>query len=510
MNRTATALVLCALLLGCEPGTPSNGCEADPGTFYVDASRAKGLGDNACDGGSLAAALASGRKVVELVSDLTATETLKIPVGVTLQGRASGVLLKIRCPQADCVRFEGGGTLRRLELTGGGKNGVVATVGAVNIEDAKISGMKGDGLHVEGAVGILVQKTAIIDNAGRGIYAKGIGSLSVIDPVYAPKPFDATGKLGVIDPVYSPASVISGNGQGGIAVIDPVYSPKADKYADAILVQSTLLKGNGRYGIGVWGSALKLANSAILDTKVNASGPWADGLLVAKGNQPHEPAMILVQDDTVIDGSGRTGILVTYDTDVKIDGRVQNSGLGGVWVHGAKSKVTLSKTAVIFGNRAVGVVATKGADLQVEGATIAASVLHKVSKETEMGDGVGVYNGARATIRNAKLLDNARAAIVVHSAKQNAQGEADVVVEGCEMHGSQHTFVINGAPVPLSATADKNDAESSASKGSSGGGSSGGSAAKSSGYSDNASLPVQTGYCDGEDLDESGECVSTP
>ena len=123
-----------------------------------------------------------------------------------------------------------------------------------------------------------------------------------------------------------------------------------------------------------------------------------------------------------------------------------------------------------------------------------------------MGDGVGVYNGARATIRNAKLLDNARAAIVVHSAKKNAQGEADVVVEGCEMQGSQHTFVINGAPVPLSATADKNDAESSESKGSS----SGGAGAKNSGYSDNASLPVQTGYCGGEDPDESGECVSTP
>lgn len=519
---TTTAFAVCVALVACDLGgesglQPTFGCLSDAATFYVSATADEanpGTGATSCDGGTLEAALASAKTTIHLSGDaFTLQKTLVLADGQTLSGDREKTV--VTCPtDADCVRLQKSGVVRGVQLKDGGGHGVVGGGTSVSVEDSKITGMKGDGLHAEGPVSILVQKTEISGNAGRGIYAKGIGSLSVIDPVYSPKAFLSDTPIGVIDPVYQPASVIADNGQGGIAVIDPVYSPKSDKFSDAISVTNTMIRGNGRYGIGLWGSALSLSNSVITTTKTTKGGPWADGLLVAKGSKTTELAAILVQDSSVISGNGRTGILVATSAKVDVAGRVQNNGLGGIWAHGDKTVVTLGKATMIHGNRAVGVVVTQGADLQLDGSTIAASKLHQFAGETSMGDGIGVYNGARATIRNAELLDNERAAIVVHSAKKNGSGEADVVVDGCNMSGSEYTFVINGAPVPAAAAAENNKAESSSdntgTSSSSSSGSSSGGQAKSNGYTSNASLPVQTGYCEGKDPDESGECTAEP
>ena len=516
MKRSTLAWILCTVAAGCELGGGSSNvapdtCRRDGGTFYVGGA---GAGDSSCAPGSIEDALKSGKLTLEVTADVELKGTVELPDGGALQGPKSGKAPTIRCPaDQDCVRLKGEGTVARVTLTGGGGHGVVGGTNAVKVIDARIEKMKGDGVHFEGKSAILVQSSAIVGNLGRGIYAKGIGGIAVIDPVYAPKPFSKDSPIGVIDPVYSPKSEISGNGQGGIAVIDPVYAPKSDIAAEPVVITSTLIKDNGRYGIGLWSAPLQLVNSAVVGTVAGKSGPWADGVLVAKGAQAGKVA-ILVQDGALIASNGRTGLLVTHDAAVTVAGQVSSNGLGGIWAHGGGTKVTLPKTALVHGNKAVGVVVTKGADLDVSDAEISKSKLHEVAKGTEMGDGVGVYNGARATLRNAKLLNNERAAIVVHAAKQNSQGEADVVVEGCEMKGGAYSFVINGAPVPLAAAADKNDAESAGQAGGSSssgsGSSSGGSGSKHNGYADNASLPVQTGYCDGKDPDESGSCTADP
>ena len=500
---TAIAHLAAALLIGCVPTDDGGTTTVVPADSIHVAPNGTGDGSSATRPTTLTKALeaANGRPIVLAGGTYDAGAGILVQKDATILGSGADKTT-ITCAAAEaCLTVENAKVrVEKIALKDGKGHGVVARSGAdVTVSDASISGMKKDGVHAETAKMITLFSSKIIGSAGRGLYAKGTGKIAVIDPVYAPTPRNDGGKVGVIDPVYAPKSEISGNGQGGIAVIDPVYSPKADVAEIAILVQSTLIKGNGRYGLGIWGGSAKVLKSAIVGSKVDdAAGPWADGILVAAGSENANKA-ILVQLDidaqSVVLDNARTGVLVSTKAQVAISADVSNNGLGGTWAMADGTRLSIDEKAAYSSNAMVGVVVSKGADLLMKGTSVKDTKLHTTSTGAKVGDGVGIYDGARATIEDANLVDNARAAIVVHAAKKNASGEADVVVKGCKMTGGQHTFVINGAPVPAAAASKRNSADGNQS----------GSSGKTDGYSSNANLPVQTGYCDGY-----GESKCTP
>lgn len=502
-RRTALPIALVGLLFGClgdEPpttGAAPTGCAATAagGLFVTPDGNAR---DGCASATTLQAALADPGHRPIVLSEGTFKGPIVADYAISIVGAGSDKTT-IEADGDAVIKLTGTGNAKivGVAISGTAKAGILVQSGGLELVKVLISGLAGDGVHAEGSGAIRIETSVLKDNAGRGLYAKGTGPIAIIDPVYAPIPRQGTDKVGIIDPVYAPGSQIAGNKQGGIAIIDPVYSPKADLPTSGILVQSTLITGNGRYGIGLWSAGVIVQKSAIIGSVAGKDGPWADGIVVAKGATERAGIVVQVGKDSVVLDNARTGILTTGDVQLEVAGDVSANGLGGVWAQGANTSILVQDGAALIGNKAVGVVAAGGAALTMTAARVSQTRLIEVSKGTSMGDGVGIYNGSKGTITNAKLIDNERAAVVVHSAGKNSAGEADVVVDGCEMKGGQYTFVINGAPVPEAAMAAKNDAQSAGSGGTSTGG---------NGYQDNADLPVQADYCSAY----SSGCTSAP
>lgn len=113
-----------------------------------------------------------------------------------------------------------------------------------------------------------------------------------------------------------------------------------------------------------------------------------------------------------------------------------------------------------------------------------------------MADGIGVYQGASATLNNTFLLDNPRAAVVVHQANERPDGSADVTLEGCTLKGGTHTAVFNGTEIPSSAAAANNKATT------------GEGGAVGDGYVAKGSLEVMGAYC--PDGGAASSCTPSP
>ncbi len=416
------------------------------------------------------------------------------------------------------ISGKGSSEVRGLTVKGAAKRGIVVDQTAISLGGVFVDGIGGTGIHVTGSPTVDLIGSRINESAGVGLIAKNTGKVGIIDPIYLPAPRVADGKVGIIDPAFSPSSSIQGNKGGGVAIIDPIYNPsKNDEAAFAhLLIKATDIDGNGGFGVALYGAGAIIERSAIRNTIKAAKGPWADGILVAKGKSAQTPDLRIDETSMVLDNA-RTGVLVLGPSNVIIDGEISGNGFCGSWAGNPGAVVRVRAKATLHGNKMVGITVSKGADLQVHGATISGTremTLTGPDGSVKVADGIGVYDGARATVMKAHLSGNARAALVIHAAAQkkddagnvvvdnSGNPELDVQVEGCLLKGNKFGIVVNGSTAPPAfAAANTREVKDSDDKNN---GPSNGGKVKPAQDPNQDDLGVQTEFCAGDNGGDEG------
>ncbi len=531
-DRRLALLFACLSLIGaCDPSGADTGgdvCGADAyahttgDAVYVSASCAALSGGGTANG-SLAKPFADLSGAIAAATPgqtiLVAAGTYAGPVlladGVHLIGAGSD-RTTVAATGDHVVRITGSAStaVSGVSIQGGATTGISVTMASVIFDDVIVAGMAGNGIDIEGSATVDLKSTALIGNGGVGLVARGTGKVSIIEPTFSPVPTGGTDVIGIIEPTFSPKSHIADNSGGGIAIIEPTFAPKGDDVEEAALVvRSTDIDGNGRFGIGLWSAGARIEKSAIRNTIRGAKGMFADGILVAAAKNAAAaavPVKITIDAESLLVGQKRTGILVTTATNLTVAGVVAANGQCGIWASGASTVVHVSAGAMLHGNGMVGVAVSKGADLRVDGATIQQTTLFDTGAGGEdgaMGDGIGVYDGARATIANTELRDNTRAAIVIQNPAETINGDPDVLIEGTVVVGGKYGVVLNGAPMPESMAAgyERGDGDAKSDE-SDAGANDPGQDAGAGGGTDTApafgapagDLPVETSMCDAE------------
>ncbi|MCO4760955.1 MAG: hypothetical protein KC502_05585 [Myxococcales bacterium] len=434
-----------------------------------------------------------------------------LPEGVHLVAALNGTVV-IRGGAGVVVDGKGVTTIRGVVVDAAVDAGIEATGGSLRLEKVVVrkttsSGKLGHGVVASELARLTLISTQLLDNKGLGLLARKTSKVQIIEPIYLPSPRNAAGKFGIIEPIYQPQSQISGNGLGGVAIIEPIYSPVG---SPNVLVDSTHIANNGGFGVGLWGASARISNSAIVHTKVGPGGPWADGVMLVGGLSGGKSVGVQIDARSVIANNRRTGVSMLTRASLQVGADISRNRLCGIWA-GAASLVTVTGDAGLGGNTLVGVAVAEGADLFLDGATVSGTVAQSLGSRganTDAGDGIGVFDGARATIRNAQLKNNARAAVLVHQPKKKADGSPDVEITGSLMTGSKYAVVVNGSPAPSYAAsnqyqaADDTDTNGSGEQGSgSSGGRNAGNPPESPEDKTNASMPVKTKICE-----DGGEC----
>ena len=479
-RRCSTIALVAIAILGCEAnGSGGPAAAPDPCGYALGMESALHVSESCgVDGGD--GSLASPYKTLaDATKAAQAGDTIALAPGAYVGGveLAAGINLvgllddhvTISGDGEHVLKISGKGSteVRGLTVMGTAKRGIVVDQTAISLGGVHVKGVGGTGVHVTGSPTVDLIGSRISASAGVGLIAKGTGKVGIIDPIYLPSPRVADGKVGIIDPIYAPGSSIQGNQGGGVAIIDPIYSPaKTDELSVAhLLVKATDIDANGGFGIALYGAGAIIERSAIRNTIKGAKGPWADGILVAmgKGKAAQTPDIHIDESSLVLD-NGRTGVLVMGPSKVLVDGEISGNKFCGAWAGNPMSLFHVRAKATLHGNKMVGLTVSKGADLRVDGATISGTTVMMLKNAKgevmKVADGIGVYDGARATVKKAHISGNARAAVVIHAAaqKKDADGnglvdargnpELDVQIEGCTMTGNKHGIVVNGAPEP--------------------------------------------------------------
>lgn len=424
-----------------------------------------------------------------------------LPAGVHLAALTKGTVTLRGGPG---LRVDGDGdtTVQGLVVSEARGAGVMIGEGAARLVDVTVEkatkdgALPGHGVVAEGTASLILTRTTLTANAGLGLLAKGTGRVAIIEPIYEPSPRGKDGKFGIIEPIYLPTSRIVGNGLGGVAIIEPIYSPTAPN----LRLESTLVSGNQGFGVGLWGASASVVNSAVVSTRVGPGGPWADGVLFAKGVDGQDVTVTIDARSVVLDNA-RTGVAMLARGTLAAAADISGNSLCGVWA-GSSGSVSLSSEAVFGRNVLAGVAVSDGASLEMTGATVRGTVAADIGArgdDAQAGDGIGVFDGARATITNVNLVGNARAGVLVHQAATKDDGTPDVTITGSTVTGGKYAVVVNGTPAPSFAANNKyqRDAEEGTDSGQSSGG--GGTAQPGSSAPDdldNADVPVKTSICD--------------
>lgn len=466
MSRSRLVLLAAAVLVAairCVPETDLPGSDPYPTVtgpaLYISASSGSGNGDGtkAKPFALIAQALPHISGAVTLVVDAgTYAEQVAIAGGVSIVGVAKDRVL-LTPPGGVGISVTGAGTtlIEGLTVQGAKGFGIRIEKASATLRNVVVTGTVADGadkpghgiaLQQTGAVS--VQNSSLTANAGTGLIAWGCGPIAIIDPLFAIPPVsgvNAGSKIGIIDPLFLPRSEVKGNAAGGIAIIDPLFSPTAS--APNLIVQTTSISANGRYGIAVYGASLSVQTSAISGTK---GSDMADGILVAPGSTAASTApAISVDKGSIVTGNGRSGLLVVGPAQAEIGGEFSLNGRGGVWAQHAAASVHLNADAHLARNKMVGAAASGGASLTIDGATIRETqgfdyTPAGASVPVSLADGVGIYAGAHGRIAGAQLIDNPRAAVLGRDCAVQNDGTADLLVSGCTISGSKYGVVVHG------------------------------------------------------------------
>lgn len=514
MPRSLTRIAtLCALLAGCDLGgtttTSGGGCKNGTGidlaalgvTGQVTFVGPSSCGRFGADGSAalpLAGLAAIGQAstkgtIVLLAGDYD--EALTIDGDVTIVGSEPR---GVRLHKTVTLTGSGTATVRGIDVVQASGVGIAASGVEVVLDDVRVEGISasasaaGHGVQLNGVPSATLRSTTVRGAAGVGVLAKGSGAISIVEPIFVKAPRSVGDeKIGIVEPIFQPAALIADNGQGGIAIVEPIFAPKGDEASPALSMRGVEVRANTGFGVALFGADAKIEASAIHDTALGATAAWADGVQMLAGKTERVGSLV-IDADSVITGNARSGVVVLTLASVKVAAEISDNAFVGLWVNGKGSVIETDAKAVFWGNVLCGVGATGGADLRMNGSRVGHTHGKDIGAEgvdRMVGDGVGVFDGARATIENAQFVDNDRAAVLVHAAATKSDGTVDVEIDGTTFVGGKYAVVVNGAAVP--AMADSNAYEPSGSQ-------SGGSTptdAPANKAETSGGVPAQTGFC---------------
>ena len=463
-ERRWAPLFAAALVAACTDTSP---CEpvvfpgAPSGALFVDAACAAASPDGSASApfSSIAAAVeraGPGGVVVVGAGEYT-VEVVLVP-GLKLLGVAADKVI-IRPPAGKRgIVAEGTGAdvlIQGVTVQGATRVGVASSGPALSLVGVQVKGTTaakgepgtGHGVAVVGAGGLRMEACVVSGNSGIGVGAWGSGPVAIIDPL-----FDGGARSGgasIIDPLFQPASSISGNDGGGVAIIDPLFSTaKADEASSSSLrLEATSVSANKGFGVAVYGGTVNIARTAITGTTAADSGA-ADGLLLANGADAARQGGAQVGDAVVIADNGRAGLLAAARATVSVAALIRGNAMGGVWAQGAGAAVTLSAKARLAENQLVGAAVTAGARVAADGARVEQTKARKWQdpgggEPAEIGDGVGVFSGGRATLQKCAFSGNSRAAVLAHHAGVGASGDLELAVSASTFAGGKYGIVVN-------------------------------------------------------------------
>jgi len=465
-----SSLLLCACQF--EDGGPCDVVSfptANGAAIHVSASCGSAAGDGSrarpFDSPALAAKSATSGSVI-LVAAGTYAGGIVLPAGASLIGAGRDVVV-IKPLGTRGISVVGAGTseIRALSVVGATGAAIDTTGASLGVQGCALSGTKvasdgagGHGISVSSSPSLVVDGTDVSANDGWGIVAFGVAKVTLGGAGGgSPRPDNDVDPKGMIDPSFMPSTSISGNKGGAVGMIDPSFgvgSGKTDSgtTAPAVLqVSGVAMRDNRTSGLALFGRVQATVDRvAVSGTVAPAGFDYADGVVVVSADSGGAPQVDLkLGRDVVLSGNGRAGLLVAAAATVQVDAQVSQNAFGGVWAQSAGSHVTVSANARLVSNQLVGVVATSGGRIDVTGARIENTVSRPFAMPAGgipegVGDGVGVFDGGRASIQGAILSGNARAGLLADKAKVD-----DVVVKDSCFSGGQYAIVLNeGTAMP--------------------------------------------------------------
>lgn len=446
---------VCACGQDCDPGFPS----ASGSSVYVSAACGSASGDGSkdkpyatLDQGSKKAK--SGDTVVVGAGSYTAGTSLL--GGISLIGAGSGKVTISPAAGATGLTITGGGstTIRGVTVSGATGYGVSVQGVGLHLEDVSVQGTKaladgsgGHGVQAQAGSELVIERGNIQNNAGTGVLTVGVGTVSIVDPAFAPS-VTVNGTTSIVDPAFSPQSIIANNNGGGVAIVDPAFSPgQNDAPKNPVQITATNIKGNKSFGLAVFGGGATITRSAIQGTTKLSTGDFADGVVLAASDKMKKGALVIDAGSAVV-GNGRAGVLAAVPSSVAISAEISKNETGGVWVQGDGAVVQMDKSARLRRNGLLGAAATKGARLEITGSTIENTEARKFAEPAggmpeDVGDGVGVFNGASLSCKQARFNGNARAHVLAHQPKQTGVLGVDLDISANEFTGGQFGIVLN-------------------------------------------------------------------
>lgn len=188
------------------------------------------------------------------------------------------------------------------------------------------------------------------------------------------------------------------NGRGGL---------RAETSAQVVL-RGGLFEDNRGAGILVLGGRVELASPATVVRGGASTTPTDDGVVV--GAIEGGPPGSLLGEALEVEGVGRIGVLVDDARVELVRARLVGNAGGGLWAQRSSAQVDLAETE-LGSNGFVGVGATLGARLDLRDSTVRGTTLVD-TRAGRIGDGVGVFEGATASISGNRIVDNARAGVL--------------------------------------------------------------------------------------------------
>lgn len=343
----------------------------------------------------------------------------------------------LQAPEAFAVQVEGGAPavlIQGMAIVGATGAGVWARQGAqvvlhgVRVEDTRPddAGDYGYGVLATDDGGIIVCRTAVTGSAEAGVLVSG-----------------ASAEIEM--------SEISGNhGRGGVRLQEALSQVK---------ITDTVLDGNDEAAVGAYGSDVLVEGCTIQGTRATGASNIGDGLVVTRLKD--ESGMFFGAAKATVIGStitsnARLGLLFSGGAEGSVtSSTVSNNGFGatfggGLWAQAGSGAPTplVIEGCQILDNQYVGVGLTSGAKALIQGnqaisGTVAKNVFVGLD-QAPIGDGIGVFSGAFATISNNVVDGNGRFGIVLDSAD-------GTTIDGNTVSGNMDVGVVvqNQAVAPM-------------------------------------------------------------
>ncbi|MFH1531140.1 MAG: right-handed parallel beta-helix repeat-containing protein [Pseudomonadota bacterium] len=256
----------------------------------------------------------------------------------------------------------------------------------------------------------------------------------------------------------------------GIRLSNCGMGAAADASQFEVSLSGNHIEGNYRAGIKILSSMVMMKGNTVLGTLPEPDDQFgeADGISVVRQSElgVSSPASRILlggtagEDSNVVKGCGRAGVLLGDQTvaDAILGNLIQGNEEPGVWLQGASQALAMEGNQILDNGLAgIGLTGASFASIGSEGETtsnrIAGTriILKTIndSQQHEIGDGIGVFQGSSADIRNNEVVDNQRAGVIL----DHANGPKTFILGNVIDVGGEgiHDLVLQGdgsAPVP--------------------------------------------------------------